>query len=138
MSSSISVAAVMFKGPDLPLVKENDLFRVALEVLDSNRLGAVCVLDDNGRLSGIMTDGGVRRIILRTQDPLPRLFVRSMHELMTPHPITIGPDATLEQALRLMNQRLIWVVPVVDEHGMCVGLLHMQFAFKAYLEGNGA
>ena len=134
MSNSISLAEVMFKDSDLPLVRENDLFRVALEVLDSMRFGAVCVLDDGGKLSGIMTDGDVRRIVLQTQDPLPKLFVKSVRELMTRDPITIGRDATLEQALHLMNKRLIWVLPVVDEEGSCIGLLHMQFALKAYLD----
>lgn len=137
MYNDLSVSEIMFKGEDVPLVREDDLFRVALEVLNRKRLGIVCVVNGEGVLRGIMTDGDVRRIILKTQDPLPKLFVKSVGELMTPNPITVMHTDTLKHGLKLMNERLVWVLPVVDERGVCLGLLHMQWALKAVVERLG-
>ena len=134
MSDEVRIADVMFTGDEVPVVKEADMFRSVLEVLDTRKLGVVCVLNKDGKLTGIVTDGDVRRIMLRTQDPLPRLFVESVESLMTTKPITIDLDTTINEALRLMNERLIWIVPVVDEAGYCVGLLHMQFALRAFIK----
>lgn len=134
MSDEVRIADVMFTGDEVPVVKEADMFRSVLEVLDTRKLGVVCVLNKDGKLTGIVTDGDVRRIMLRTQDPLPQLFVESVESLMTTKPITIDLDTTISEALRLMNERLIWVVPVVDEAGFCVGLLHMQYALRAFIE----
>ena len=138
MWSNIPVTKIMFTGEDIPLVTENDLFRTVLEILNRKKLGVVCVTDSQGKLTGIMTDGDVRRIILKTQDPLPKLFVKSVRELMTPNPIAVRDNVSLGHSLKLMNERLIWVLPVVDEEGVCLGLLHMQFVLREYLEGTKA
>jgi arabinose-5-phosphate isomerase len=135
MSNNLLVLDVMHTGNDLPLVLEDDLFRSALDILNNKRWGAVCVVNAQGMLRGIITDGDVRRIILRTQDPLPKLFVESVSRLMVPNPLTASPSTPLKQGLREMSRKKIWVLPVVDENGKCVGLLHLQRVLASLLEG---
>ena len=87
-------------------------------------MGAACVVAADGTLAGLLTDGDLRRA-LATHDDIRALSAR---EAMTPDPVTIGPDATLGQALELMERRpsQISVLPVVDDLGRAVGILRIH------------
>ena len=78
-------------------------------------LGAACVLDENGVLTGIVTDGDVRRMLQSVVD----LDALTCGEMMTKKPICIEPDASLGRAVKLMEERKskISVLPVVDGGG---------------------
>ncbi len=87
-------------------------------------LGAACVLDENGVLTGIVTDGDVRRMLQSVVD----LDALTCGEMMTKKPICIEPDASLGRAVKLMEERKskISVLPVVDGGGKCLGLLRLH------------
>jgi arabinose-5-phosphate isomerase len=101
---------------------------VVLEVVTSisrGGLGAVNVVDEEGRLAGLITDGDLRRAIERTEGPaLERLRAEAF---MTRGPVTVAPNDLAYYALQLMENRprQISVLPVADE-GRCVGLLRLH------------
>jgi arabinose-5-phosphate isomerase len=96
-------------------------------------LGAACVADSAGKLIGLITDGDLRRA-LEAHDDIRGLAAA---DVMTANPVTIGPEARLLDALRLMEDRpsQISVLPVIDPaNGECLGLLRVHDIYRADLE----
>ena len=87
-------------------------------------LGGACVVEAGGRLAGFVTDGDLRRA-LTNHDDIRSLSAR---DIMTVSPVTIGPDASLGQALELMERRKsqISVLPVVEADGRAAGILRIH------------
>jgi arabinose-5-phosphate isomerase len=84
------------------------------------------VVDDGGLLAGIITDGDLRRAIEQTSyESLAKL---TCDDFMTRKPIVVTPELLAFDALRLMEDRpsQISVLPVVDQDGMCVGLIRLH------------
>ena len=91
--------------------------------------GAACILDSAHSLCGLITDGDVRRA-LQAQDDIRGLRAAAV---MTANPATIDPDARLQEALRMMEDRpsQISVLPVVDRaSGACLGLLRLHDIYR--------
>jgi arabinose-5-phosphate isomerase len=82
------------------------------------------VVEADGRLAGFVTDGDLRRA-LTAHDDIRGLCAR---DIMTASPVTIGPEASLGQALELMERRRsqISVLPVVDGEGRAAGILRIH------------
>ena len=96
-------------------------------------LGAVNVVDSEGFLTGIITEGDLRRTIQRTTPgELPNL---SAHDMMTVKPVTVRPETLAYDALKQMENRpsQIAVLPVIDEKGKAVGLLRLHDIVKSGL-----
>jgi arabinose-5-phosphate isomerase len=95
-------------------------------------LGAACVLDDETRLLGIITDGDVRRAF-QNQDDIRLL---TAEQIMILEPVTISPDASLRTAIDRMEKRpsQISVLPVVDCESHCLGLVRIHDIYQADLK----
>ena len=104
-----------------------------VKAISRHALGAVNVINGDGRLTGIVTDGDLRRTIERT--PADKLAVLSAEQMMTRDPITAAPGMLAFDALQLMENRpsQISVLPVADEHGRCVGLLRLHDVVRSGL-----
>jgi arabinose-5-phosphate isomerase len=100
----------------------------ALIEMTRRGFGAVAVTHADGALAGIVTDGDLRR-------HMDGLLTRTAGQVMTPAPLTIGPDALAEEALALMNGRKITCLFVVDPAGSraVVGILHLHDCLRAGL-----
>jgi len=90
----------------------------ALAIQSEKSLGCVVVEDAAGRLAGIVTDGDVRRNMAND------LLARTVEEVMTKSPLTIGPDMLLGEALELVETRKVAALVVVAD-GRPVGLVHV-------------
>jgi len=84
------------------------------------RTGAVILVDEQGRLSGLFTDSDLARLLEQRRDDQ---FDRPISEVMTRHPLTVGPDAILEEALQLLSARHVSELPVVDAQGVPQGMI---------------
>jgi arabinose-5-phosphate isomerase len=106
--------------------RETSLKEVVI-AMSRRPLGAACVVEGE-RLLGLITDGDVRRA-LEAHDDIRTLRAA---DVMTPSPLTIGPEALLHEALRLMEDRpsQISVLPVVDAAGKCQGLLRLHDIYR--------
>jgi len=116
------VRDVMRTGDRIPRVSVDTSLIDALREISSKQLGMTAVLDANGGLQGIFTDGDLRRLLERATD------VRSVKlaEVMTRNPLTIAPDVLAAEAAQLMDQRKKNQLLVVDAGGALVGALHMH------------
>jgi arabinose-5-phosphate isomerase len=121
----LKVAALMHQGDAVPLVTEDRPMGDALLVMTQKSFGCVGVLDEQGRLAGIITDGDLRRHLDAS------LFHRSAGEVMTRSPLTIRPGILAAEALRQMNERKITSLFVLDETRHPVGILHLHDCLRA-------
>lgn len=120
----------MYSGDTLPLVDANVSVEHAIHVLDRHALGIVCVVGKDRRLCGILTDGDVRRLVERTVD----LTKCSVDDVMTSSPAVIAPEATLHQALLVLEspERSISVLPVVEGDAL-VGVIRLHDVVRAQM-----
>ena len=121
------VSDLMHTGEALPLVGPDTKMSDALIVMSQKRFGSVGVIDDDGRLAGIVTDGDLRRHM--DSD----LINRPAGEIMTPDPKTVHPDTRAAEALRLMTveEPRVTVLFALDDHGRPAGILHMHDCLRA-------
>jgi arabinose-5-phosphate isomerase len=118
-----TVRDLMHGDDELPLAPAATTMRDALLVMSEKRFGAVGVLDDAGRLIGLITDGDLRR-------HMDGLLDHRADEVMTRAPLTIGPGALAAEALKIMNEKRITVLFVVDGQRP-VGILHVHDLLRA-------
>lgn len=109
-----------------PNVRPETGWLEVVRTISQHSLGAVNVLDENGKLIGIVTDGDLRRTIERLGEQ--GLEGLTAEKMMTADPITTTVGVLAYDALQLMERRTsqISVLPVVDESGGCVGLIRLH------------
>lgn len=133
MKSPILNKDVMLDISRFPVVRPRMILKEVLEEMTRHAFGIACVVDDVGRLVGILTDGDLRRVTLRQQKPWSALFVDDIMVHANKQPRTVAPESTLVDAIRFMEENRIWDLPVVDAEGRLVGLLHLHQAIKHLL-----
>lgn len=125
---TLRVVDLMHTGTENPIIATDASWMDIVSTITQYGLGAVNVVDDEGQLMGIVTDGDLRRSLQRVG---PRDFSFAnlrCDELMTRDPVVTNPEMLAFEALRLMEDRpsQINVLPVVDPNGKCVGLIRLH------------
>jgi len=117
-----SVKDIMRSGDQVRIASETSTIREVFVTLSrpGRRTGAVMLVDAEGRLSGLFTDSDLARLLERRRD---EQFDRPISEVMTNRPLTVGPDAILEEVLQLLGSRHVSELPVVDAQGCPVGII---------------
>jgi arabinose-5-phosphate isomerase len=125
----LSVSDLMHTGEEIPLVGEGTLLKDALFTISAKRLGMTGVVDGEGRLTGIITDGDVRRAMARGTD----IFTTRASQVMTVDPKRIAPTELAAAALRKMEAHAITSLLVCDrgDPRRLVGILHIHDLLKA-------
>lgn len=125
----LKVKDIMRRGRYNPVVEEDAVIKDVLLRITHARAGAAVVVDKQGRLVGIFTDGDLRRNIEKKKQILK---VKVSH-VMTRNPIVINEEILASQVLNLLEKRKIDEVPVVDEENRPVGMLDIQDLIAAGL-----
>ena len=120
----LKVSDIMHGGDEVPLVSVDSTMVDALLVMTAKSFGSVGVIDGDGRLAGIITDGDLRRHMSA------ELLDKRTHQVMSPGPQTIRPDALASEALGLMNERAITNLFVVSDNRP-VGIVHIHDCLRA-------
>jgi arabinose-5-phosphate isomerase len=123
---TLTVADLMHSGADNPTISSGALWLEVVKGISAGGLGAVSVIDDEGRLAGIITDGDLRRTLERLD--YATLMNLECDEIMTRNPAVATPELLAYDALQLMENRpsQISVLPVVDSARVCVGLIRLH------------
>ncbi|WP_064683249.1 KpsF/GutQ family sugar-phosphate isomerase [Rhizobium bangladeshense] len=119
-ASLTHVADIMHTGERLPLVAKGTPMPEAITVLSRKHFGCVGVLDEEGRLCGIVTEGDMARNLTRNLAEL------AVDDIMTKTPKTVKPTILATAALALLNQHSIGALIVVDDNRRPVGLVHFH------------
>ena len=133
-NKTMLVSDVMLGLDRVPVVKEKTIFKEALEEMGRTRLGIVCIVNDNNHLLGILTDGDIRRKLLKVQKPFSAFFVDDALDHAIRSPVVVSSSGMLGNAIELMEEKQIWDLPVI-ENDTLVGLLHLHPVVRALLEG---
>lgn len=127
----LKIEELMMDGTAIPVVKQSTPFHDVILEMTSKRLGATCVVDDDGKLAGIVTDGDLRRLLQKTTD----IGKATAAMMMNRHPKTIAPDVLAAVALQEMEGHNITQLIVVDSAHRPVGMVHLHELVKAGLGG---
>ncbi|WP_041606632.1 KpsF/GutQ family sugar-phosphate isomerase [Halothermothrix orenii] len=109
-----------------PVVQSGTSVKEALFTMTASKMGSTSVVDERGRLVGIITDGDIRRLLEESTDFLQKPVL----EVMTKDPITIEKDRLAAEALKIMEDKEVNDLPVVED-GKPVGMLNFQDLLRA-------
>ena len=129
------VGDVMLPKGQFPVVTPTTFLKPALEEMGKARLGIVCVAGEDGRLAGILTDGDIRRQLLKIQKPFSSFFSDDVIDHAVKEPLTVREDSPLSIAVDLMEAKQVWDLPVVNAEGVLVGLLHLHPVVQLLMSG---
>ncbi len=119
---TLKVEEIMTKGENVPIVHENVKLHDAIIEMTSKRLGATCVVNDESKIVGIITDGDLRRAMEKYQN-LSELRAK---DIMGKNPKTIKPDSLASYAIQLMEAHKITQLICVDEENHPIGMIHLH------------
>lgn len=123
----LKVEDVMHSGARLPVVPDQAPLREALLEMTRKGLGMTAVVDADGRLDGVFTDGDLRRMLDRALD----IHSATVREVMTMSPVVIQPGHLAAEALQIMEKKKINGLIVVDGERRPVGALNMHDLLRA-------
>ncbi len=118
----VAVKEVMLTQDKIPVIAEHALLVEAINELNEKNLGAVLVVNGDKRILGIITDGDLRRLVTLDTD----IRDLQLDKIMTDDPISIRSSLLAADALSIMQQHEITVLPVVDDKGELEGILHLH------------
>jgi arabinose-5-phosphate isomerase len=118
----VNVSEVMLTGEHIPMTGKDTSLRQALSILNTKNLGAVLIVDEQQRVEGIITDGDIRRIVAKEVD----LDTQHAANHMTPAPKTISKELLAADALSIMQEHEITILPITDDQGRLSGILHLH------------
>lgn len=124
----LKVRDLMHHDEDLPIVSENAPMQEVIMMMTTKKLGCTAVMDDSGKLCGMITDGDLRRQLHSKGNTLLSF---SAKDCMSPHPKYLNPEELAVNALNLMETHKITMIPVVDAELHPVGMLHMHDLIQA-------
>lgn len=125
----LKVGELMVDGEAVPIVHQQVPVRDAILEMTTKRLGATCVVDNDNKLLGIITDGDLRRLLQKTADV--NNYTAAM--VMTKHPKTITKDVLAALVLQEMEAHNITQLIVVDDNHRPIGMIHIHDLVKAGL-----
>jgi len=128
----LKVDELMVKGEAVPRVGVDVLLRDAIMEITTKRLGCTCVMNPDGTLAGLITDGDLRRLLQKTSD------ISSIRagDVMTKKPKTVWQGTLAVVALQEMESYNITQIVVMDEKNLPIGVVHLHDLVKAGLGGD--
>ncbi len=127
---SLKISEIMIKGKDVPVVIEKASIKDAILEITSKRLGTTCVVDEKGILTGVITDGDLRRLLEKTLDIKNLTAV----DLMTKNPKTISKEFLASFAIQQMEKFNITSLIVADKSNKPEGIIHLHDLVKLGLQ----
>jgi len=124
----LTVEEVMHGDKAIPTVSPTAPLRDVIVEISSKKLGVTTIVDDSGRLRGVITDGDLRRLLGKGGDDL---LDRPAEAVMSPHPKVISRTALAAEAVGLMERHSITVLIVTDAEQRVEGVVHLHDLLKA-------
>ncbi len=119
----IKINNLMHIKQQIPKVKLDTSIREVLSEMSKKKLGMTCVVDNNNKLFGIITDGDLRRLIQKYGE---NLFTKNAKDCMTPNPTTINKNELATKALNIMEKHKITSLVITNDNGETEGIIHLH------------
>jgi arabinose-5-phosphate isomerase len=127
---SLKIDEIMTKGDGIPVVSQNASIKDIIFEMTSKRLGATCVVNKDGKLCGVITDGDLRRLLEKTMD-VKNLVAT---DIMSINPKVIDKDYLASFALQIMESHKITSLIVADREKKPIGIIHLHDLLKLGLQ----
>lgn len=124
----------IIKLDQIPIINKDSILKEALDEMEKFKLGIVLIIDTDNTLKGVITDGDIRRLILKEQKPMSAFLSEDISKHANFFPKTINVNDNLLNTLNFMNKNRIWDLPVIDEGKRLVGLVHLHLALEKIIE----
>ncbi len=122
-----TVGDLMIRGEELPIADENLKFLDAIQIITDKKLGCVILTNNEGKMTGLVTDGDIRRILMKHMN-IDNLVTK---DVMTQNPKTVSENALAVKALALMEKHSITSIAVCDKSKNPIGIIHIHNLLKA-------
>ena len=122
-----TVSDLMYSGDQLPLLKEDSLFSDVILEMNHKRFGAVCIVDSDGVLKGLVTEGDLRRELEKGEG----ILKTKASDAMSVSPKVVAPESLAVEALAILEQHNILQIIVVDDDNKPIGMLHLHDLLEA-------
>ncbi len=123
----MKIEEIMVKGDDVPVTKPETALKDVIITMTKKRLGAACVINDDGKLAGIITDGDLRRELHKSEN-LSNLCAK---DIMSPKPKVIKKNILAASALDIMEQFNITQLIIIDDDNRPIGMTHIHDLVKS-------
>ncbi len=125
------VRDLMHTGKDIPTVQEETLIKDAIYEISSKKMGVTAVLNAEGVLVGVISDGDLRRWMEKTEKTGERLLRKKASDIMTKNPKTANKDSLAAEAVAIMEKNSITCLIVADAQKKPEGVIHLHDLLKA-------
>ena len=119
----LKIENLMHMGQEVPRVQGSSLMKDVLREITKKKLGTTCVIDKNEKLLGIITDGDLRRMLMKYKDGL---LEKRAEECMTKNPMTIEKQDLATEALKIMEEKKITSLIIKNKEGKIEGIIHLH------------
>lgn len=127
---SLKIEEIMISGDGVPIVKENAELKDVIFEMTSKRLGTTSVVDTEGKLKGVITDGDLRRLLERTMD----INGLTAKDVMSKNPKVMQAEYLASFALQQMENHHITTLIIIDEKNNPAGIVHLHDLIKLGLQ----
>ena len=129
----LSIKNILIPNTKIPIVNEKNILKDALELMSIYKFGVCFCINKKGKLLGVITDGDIRRKIIKIQKPFSALLTDDIKDHINKKPKTITINSSLRRSINIMKKNLIWDLPVVDKKNNLQGMLHLHPIVKYFL-----
>lgn len=119
----LKIKNLMHKGRQIARVSQETIMRAVLEEMSRKKLGMTCVVDNDEKLVGIITDGDLRRLLQRYRK---NLLQKTAKDCMNPNPISIDKDDLATKGLNLMEENKVTSLIIKNKKGRIEGIIHLH------------
>ena len=119
---SLRIEEIMIKGDGIPIIKEDASIKYIILEMTSKRLGTTCVVNKDGKLTGVITDGDLRRLLEKTMDVKDLVAT----DIMSKNPKVTNKDFLASFALQIMENHKITSLIVADKNKKPIGIVHLH------------
>lgn len=126
----LKVSSLMHKGSRIPSIHREAPMGDVLNEISRKKLGMTAVVDDRGKLLGVITDGDLRRLLQKFG---PLAMDKKAEECMSPSPVTIGKDELATTALGLMEERKITSLIIKNKNNTVSGIIHLHDLWRTQM-----
>jgi len=123
--TDLTVDSVSIPVEEMALANEKTIFVEAITSMQTCGFGIVCIVDDEMNLKGVITDGDIRRLVLKHQGPLSSVLMEDCINFATKNPIFLESGLDLSVALNALQEKKIWDAPIL-KNDKVVGLIHLH------------
>jgi arabinose-5-phosphate isomerase len=127
----LRVRDLMHTGNEVPVVSETTLIKDAIYEISSKKMGVTAVVSADGKLTGVISDGDLRRWMEKTEKTGENLLAKKTEEIMTRHPKVANKDSLAAEAVAIMEKHAITCLIVTDSLARPEGVIHLHDLLKA-------